>query len=237
MKLYVNGDSHSAGAEAVNAHAFAEDDGAYFYLGRAPHPENAAVAWPTVLAKTLKAVLHNDSESASSNQRILRTTRAWINQNQRWLPETVMLIQFSTWEREEWLIDNIYYQVNASGQDIVPDSHQAQYRQWISRLDWRRAQTKAHLDIWQLHQELQDHHVRHVFFNGNNHFATLDAGQRLDWQNHYIAPYDAELTYDAWLKSHRFVTVGPDSWHFGQAAHAAWANFVLQYGNLHQLWR
>ena len=43
MMLYVNGDSHTAGAEAVNSHAFAEDDPDLFYLGRAPHPENLAV--------------------------------------------------------------------------------------------------------------------------------------------------------------------------------------------------
>ena len=30
MILYVNGDSHTAAAEAVNPYAFAEDDGQYF---------------------------------------------------------------------------------------------------------------------------------------------------------------------------------------------------------------
>ena len=57
MKLYVNGDSHAAAAEAVNTHAFAEDDNRYFYMGRAPHPENAAVSWATALARMVKAVL------------------------------------------------------------------------------------------------------------------------------------------------------------------------------------
>jgi hypothetical protein len=38
MILYVNGDSHTAAAEAVNPHAFAEDDPiALFYMGRALH--------------------------------------------------------------------------------------------------------------------------------------------------------------------------------------------------------
>jgi len=40
MILYVNGDSHTAGAEAVNSHAFADDDPAYKHLGRLPHPDN-----------------------------------------------------------------------------------------------------------------------------------------------------------------------------------------------------
>ena len=57
MILYVNGDSHAAAAEAVNAHSWAEDDSQYFYLGHAPHPDNMAVGWPRRLADTVKAAL------------------------------------------------------------------------------------------------------------------------------------------------------------------------------------
>jgi hypothetical protein len=236
MKIYVNGDSHAAGAEAVNSHAFAEDDSRYFYMGRAPHPENAAVCWPTVLARIIKAVMHNDSESASSNQRILRTTRDWIRLNQRWLPETVVLIQWSTWERQEWLIDGQYYQVNASGQDQVPASHHDAYRQFIAEVDWDQCMRYWHREIWNLHQELEQLGVRHVFMNGNSHFARIPESDRLEWNSSYLAPYDAAGTYDAWLKNHNFQTVSPDSWHFGADAHAAWAKFVLQYGNNNQIW-
>lgn len=237
MKLYVNGDSHAAAAEAVNPHAFAEDDSRYFYMGRAPHPENAAVGWPTVLARSIKAVLHNDSESASSNARILRTSRQWIADNERWLAETVIIIGWSTWERQEWLIDDVWYQVNTSGQDQVPTSHQDQYRRYIAGVDWSQCTRQQHDDIWQFHQELLARDVRHVFFNGNNHFAGLPAEQRRDWGQHFIQPYDASGTYDQWLKSHNHVTVSPNSWHFGATAHAAWARFLLYYGMDHNIWR
>jgi len=237
MKLYVNGDSHTAGAEAVNPHAFAEDESRYFYLGRAPHPENAAVAWPAVLAHTIKATLHNDSESASSNQRILRTTRQWVAGNQTWLPETVIIIQWSTWEREEWIIEGRSYQVNGSGIDAVPKSHQQHYRQWVADLDWRRAEVSCHKEIWCLHKELEAQHVRHVFFNGNLHFGRIPVSAQLDWGDSYIAPYRQDLTYDSWLKNNGHHTVTPDSWHFGREAHAAWAGFMLQYGISHKLWR
>ena len=236
MKLYVNGDSHSAAAEAVNSHAFAEDDSQYFYMGRAPHPENHAVSWCKVLADITKSVLHNDSESASSNQRILRTTRNWIAENQRWLPETVMIIQWSTWERQEWLIDGQWFQVNASGLDHVPPAHQERYKQFVAGTDWKAVTEQAHSDIWQFHQELLDLQVRHVFFNGNNHFASIPLEQQHNWQHHYISPYDAAATYDSWLKGRGFTTVSPNSWHFGRQAHAAWAIFMLQYGISHQLW-
>lgn len=237
MKLYINGDSHTAAAEAVNPHAFAEDDPSYFYLGRAPHPENAAVSWGRTLASTIKAVLHNDSESASSNQRILRTTRAWIQQNQAWLPETVIIVQWSTWERQEWLIDGQYYQINASGIDHVPQSHQQQYQQFVSQVDWKQCTKQMHQEIYRFHQELDALRVRHIFFNGNNHFQSIMAEDRLDWKTHYISPYDPAMTYDAWLRNNGYQTVSPESWHFGAAAHGAWAKFVLQYGIKHSIWK
>ena len=79
MILYVNGDSHTAAAEAINVHAFAEDDPKYFYLGRAPHPDNLSVSWGRLLSLALKAGFYCGAESASSNTRILRTTREWLD--------------------------------------------------------------------------------------------------------------------------------------------------------------
>lgn len=236
MKLYINGDSHTAAAEAVNPHAFAEDDSQYFYLGRAPHPANAAVSWPKVLSQLLKAVLHNDSESASSNRRIMRTTRDWMRLNERWLPETVIIISWSTWEREEWLIDGTYYQLTASGIDDVPHSHQDRYRQYIADIDWMRCSQAWHQEIWDFHQQLLNHRVRHVFFNGNTHFGNIPILNRQDWGANYVQPYQADQTYDQWLKNHGYLTVSPNSWHFGKDAHAAWAQNMLQYGIQHALW-
>ena len=82
MILYVNGDSHSAGAEAVNPFAFANDDPHYKYLGRIPHPDNLFVSYGNILAKNLSAELYCDAESASSNDRIIRTTRHYLKNNQ-----------------------------------------------------------------------------------------------------------------------------------------------------------
>jgi hypothetical protein len=237
MKIYVNGDSHAAAAEAVNAHAFAEDDGQYFYMGRAPHPENAAVGWPATLGRLVKATVHNDSESASSNHRIRRTTRDWIRANERWLAETVIMISWSTWERQEWQRDGQVYQVNASGQDHVHPEDRDRYREFIANIDWQQCCEQEHGLIWQLHCELRDLGVRHVFFNGNNHFADIPQSLRQDWGTAYIQPYDAQNTYDSWLKRNGFRTVSPNSWHFGADAHAAWAGFLLQYGIQHGFWR
>jgi len=228
MILYVNGDSHTAAAEAVNQYAFAEDDPALFYLGRAPHPSNLAVSWGRVLADTMKATFKCDAESASSNSRIIRTARIWA-ETHAYRRDLIMIVQWSTWEREEWLIDGTWYQVNASGEDAVPESHQTRYQEFVANVDWHQRQAQAHEDIWRFHQELQDLGTSHVFFNGNSWFDLKHQSDRRDWGSSYIAPYDPEATYDQWLRRHGFHTVSPDSWHFGQDGHAAWSRFVLQY--------
>ena len=128
MMLYVNGDSHTAGAEAVNSHAFAEDDPELFYLGRAAHPENLAVSWGKLLSLALNTGFRCDAESASSNSRIIRTTREWLFGNGAGHSDQLVIIQWSTWEREEWEYNNIYYQVNGSGIDQVPAEAAERYR-------------------------------------------------------------------------------------------------------------
>lgn len=229
MILYVNGDSHTAAAEAVNPHAFAEDDGDLFYMGRAPHPANLAVSWGRLLSSTIKATFKCDAESASSNQRILRTTQDWLAATDYDPREMFMIIQWSTWERAEWLIDGTYYQINASGQDHVPESHRDRYKEYIAAVDWDEYTRRWHDEIWHLHALLVDKGVRHVFFNGNNHFGSIPPDQRRDWGAAYIGPYDAGQTWDQWLRNNGFHTVAPNSWHFGRDAHAAWARFMLQY--------
>ena len=229
MILYVNGDSHTAAAEAVNQHAFAEDDPDYNYLHRLPHPANLAVSWGRRMADNLKCVFKCDAESAASNTRIMRTTREWIQQNPHNLDRTFMIIQWSTWERQEWLIDDTYYQITASGDDTVPESHRERYRKYILDVNWHKCRQQAHADIWQFHQELQQKNIRHVFFNGNNHCGDIDPDQHQDWAGCYVSPYDGQQTYDQWLKNHGYQTVAPNSWHFGEAAHGAWARFMLQY--------
>jgi len=228
MILYVNGDSHAAAAEAVNQHAFAEDDGQYFYMGRSPHPDNIAVSWGKRLSEIVKAVFHCQAESASSNQRIIRTAREWVANHQLDHPRTVMIIQWSTWERQEWLIDGTYYQINASGIDTVPDSHKEKYKQFVADIDWEQVTIQAHNEIWEFHKELESQNIKHVFFNGNNCFDKYVTDRR-DWKESYIGPYDPAQTFDGWLKNNGFDTVSPNSWHYDKEAHTAWSRFMLQY--------
>jgi hypothetical protein len=226
MILYVNGDSHTAAAEAVNPYAFAEDDPRYFYMGRVAHPDNLAVSWGRLLSLALRAGFYCAAESASSNARIIRTTREWLD-NHTSNNDVLVIIQWSTWEREEWLIDGTYYQVNASGIDQVPESHQQQYQEYIANVDWQQRTEQAHTDIWNFHKELQAQNIKHVFFNGNSDFSKI-TDQRV-WDQCYIAPYDTTMTFDDICRKQGFETVAVDSWHFGRDAHSFFHRYLLQF--------
>ena len=219
MIVYVNGDSHSAGSEAVNDYCFAKDDRVYYALGRAPHPDNERVSYGCNIANELYAILHCDAESASSNSRIMRTTRQYIRNEGT--PD-IIIIGWATWEREEWLHDEVWWQVNAGGVgNDWPDTIKIQYQQYILDLDWAVAEQQAHENIYQFHQELTDLKIPHLFFNTFNHFNQAPK----DWGNNYISPYDPNLTYYKWLTNQGFKS--KPSYHFGADAHKKWAEFLL----------
>jgi len=222
MILYVNGDSHTAGAEAVNPHAFAEDDPTLEHLKRLPHPDNLAVSWGKKLSTTLKLGWHCDAESASSNDRIIRTTKEYLETHS----DVFVIIQWSTWEREEWLIDDTYYQINASGIDIVPESHQEKYKQYVANVNWQTKTIEAHAKIIEMHEYLDDRNIPHIFFNGNNNFSKI--ADRYNWGLTYINPYD-NFSFNDYLLNEGIEHVMPGSYHFGTDGHTKWANFMLKY--------
>ena len=237
MSVFVNGDSHSAGAEIIEDYCFAEDDPNYKNLGRQAHPGAVPLTYGFKLGQALKIeMFFIEAESASSNARILRTTQKHINLLVPWLEnksseqreEEVIIVGWSSWEREEWkdASDN-YVQVTASGTDSVPEEFGDRYKQWI--IDQTPAVIKEkcehwHDQIWNLHQQLVDEDIRHIFFNSYNHF---DVEDQRDWGNNYVNPYEQSGTYYHWLQEQGFKTVRPDSQHYGADGHAAWSKFLL----------
>jgi hypothetical protein len=139
----------------------------------------------------------------------------------------LVIIQWSTWEREEWLYNGITYQVNGSGIDHIPAEAAERYRNYVIGLDWRQKAAEAHNDIWKFHQELLAQNIPHVFFNGNNDFGSI--ADRQDWGLNYIEPYDPACTYHAQLQAAGIETVMPDSYHYGRNGHSWWFKYMLNY--------
>jgi hypothetical protein len=236
MILYTNGCSHVAGAEALNTYCFAEDDSQYFYLKRKPHPANLAVSFSAILAKLLQARLYCDAESAASNDRIVRTTRDFIKgQYKENVKEDVfVLIGWTTWEREEWEHEGEYYQVNSSGLDALPEPLQLKYKHWIveKASNWPAHQQKWHRQVWDLHCELQEQNIKHLFFNSHIAFSLIQEQDQKDWGDSYVDPYSESQSFFNLLNTKGFkvrpsVAADMGGGHYLADGHQTWAHHLL----------
>jgi hypothetical protein len=159
----------------------------------------------------------------------MRTTRAWLAERAETTHNILVVIQWSTWEREEWEYNGVTYQVNGSGIDHVPLEAVDRYKNFVINIDWEQKTQEAHDEIWQFHQELKKQQIRHIFVNGNNDFSKI--AKQKKWGTNYIGPYDPALTYDAIIRAKGIETVAPNSYHFGKDGHSVFHRFMLQYIN------
>lgn len=209
MKLYVNGDSHSAGHDA---------GGPKFSYGQ--H-----------LANHYAAEFICAAQPGCSNDTIIRTTLEFLQNNS---PDLV-IIGWSTWEREEWEWFGQKYHVTASGADSVPIELKEKYKQWVidstSNAGLQLKEDLNHQKIRQLHLQLKEQNVKHLFFNCYSWFFYTQAYQRpkFNWGKNYIDPYSKEMTYYFWLENAGFKPSNPTFYHYGADAHQAWAQFLIPY--------
>lgn len=238
MLLYINGDSHSVGADAVSPYGFANDEGRHWGTPhRHGYHENVIVSYGVQAAEKLNWDWVNQAESGSSNERIVRTTEVFLETCN--IQDLFILIGWSTWEREEWLHSDIYYQVNASGHDRVPPELQNKYKEWVVSQDQEHRERRMlfwHDQIYRFHTSLRQRGIRHLFFNTytdfapivhNNLIAVPERPMLHDWHQSYIDPYNQNLTYYNWLKNRGHQTVAVDNYHFGKNAHSDWADFLV----------
>jgi hypothetical protein len=227
MILYVNGDSHSAGAELVENYAFADDDPTYKHLGRRPHPDAIPHTFGYKLAQSLNAGFYLDAESGSSNARILRTTQQFLQDNRK--QDVFVLIGWTSWDREEWLDGETYYQVTAGGTDSVPAHLAEEYKAWVAKQTMQeldRKQLEWHNKIYKLHTTLQDAGISHLFFNTYSWFRT-HVQEPLPWHGCYLTPYGQTGTYTNWCKDNGYQPVRYGSYHYGKDAHIGWYKHLL----------
>lgn len=206
MILYVNGDSNSSGADIND-------------LSR---------SWPTILATRLGFTLINEAKSGGSNPRIMRTSSNAIAHSDK---NTFIIIGWTSWERDEWLHQGQYYDVNSGGHDILPPELEQQYKEWVLQQDSKEQAIKSknmHSQIHRLHRSLKDRRIPHLFFNAVMTFQhnILDP-VHLDWDKHYLGPYDNDLSYFWYLKNHGWK---PNAYnHYTDKAQEVWADVLYNY--------
>lgn len=225
MILYTNGDSHAAAAGAAVPYAYANDDIRYVTQGFRPHPDNLQASWSMHLSKMLGLGLKCDAESGSSNDRIIRKTREFLDAMPALgNPYTVMVIGWTSWETEEWVDEDTgeYHQITAAHTVDLPDKWKGRYRLWLNKTEYKQKESECHDKIWQLHLDLDERNIPHLFFNAMWHFQYVD---KHDWNDVYLEPYAADWSYVEWAKAHGFIQ---DKFHFGSEAHRRWAELLAE---------
>jgi len=200
--IYINGDSHSAGAEIINGYCFAADDRRYIAWGSRAHPEAIPYTYGYKIAQALNQPFFMDAESASSNARILRTTRQFVEQTQN-KNKLFCIIGWASWEREEWKYQDGFLQITASGIDSVPESMEEEYKKWVIKQtpEERKLKEKFWADkIAQFSEELTEQNIKHIFFHTDE--------------------------YTKYLTEQGYQTVN-GGYHFGADAHTAWYKHLL----------
>ena len=208
MILYVNGDSHSRGV-GVQIHE----------------------SYPVIIAKEFGLDIVNEAQSGASNARILRTSKEYLTSQQT--PDLIV-IGWSTWEREEWQYENTYYNVNSSGHDPLPKILEHSYKKWVIEQTPGILNKKSlhwHKEIFQFHKELLQKNIKHIFFNCMYNFFQIE--DKLDWDMNFIGPYDNDSSYYWWLTQQGYES---DKWyHFRASGHQAWGNRLISYIKEHKL--
>ena len=208
MILYVNGDSHSHGC------------------GLPVHQR-----YSNIVGKEFGFTVVNNAQMGASNASILRTTKQYFDNGN--VPDFV-IIGWSTWEREEWFFQNQYYNVNASGHDKLPEELQELYKKWVITQTQEVLTLKSnfwHDQIYQLHLDLKEKNIKHLFFNCMYNFFQFDNHQ--DWENKHIGPYNNNDSYYWWLKKQGFKS---DKWyHYLEDGHRAWASHLITHIQKHKL--
>lgn len=208
MTLYVNGDSHSHG------------------MHLSPHEK-----FSNIVAKEIGFAVTNAAQIGASNASILRTTQEYIASG---ATPNLILIGWTTWEREEWCYQNQYYNVNSSGHDQLPTKLQKLYKNWVIEQTAETLNVKSsywHNEIYKLHQELTEKNIKHLFFNCMYNF--FQPNNQHNWGATFIGPYDNDSSYYWYLRNQGYVS---DKWyHFGSAGHAAWARKLINYIKEHNI--
>ena len=208
MILYVNGDSHSQGVGV-------QIDESY----------------PVIIAKEFGLDIVNEAQSGASNARILRTSKEYLASQQT--PDLIV-IGWSSWEREEWQYENTYYNVNSSGHDPLPKILEHSYKKWVIEQTPEILNKKSlhwHKEIFQFHKELLQKNIKHIFFNCMYNFFQIE--DKLDWDMNFIGPYDNDSSYYWWLTQQGYES---DKWyHFRASGHQAWGDRLISYIKEHKL--
>ena len=229
MKIYFNGDSNIAGTE----------------LG---DPVTQGFAFK--LANKLGATSFiNEARHGASNSLILRYTNMYLTECRRIgsFPDFVV-IGWSQCNREDWYVDGQYCSISSIGLQnpelVDPESFEYWtvncHRNMIFLQQMSKFYNRA---IHNLHLELNDLKIPHLFFNAINTLNHCEVASaelsacvdndpilKLRWNDQYYKPYDeVNSTWRSWALENNYKQVTNGLYHFEESCQEAWAQLMHDY--------
>jgi hypothetical protein len=236
--LYVNGCSHSCGAEIS-------------YVGSSREPKDLDLSWAGQLANRFNLLHYNDAIPGNTNTGIVSTT---IDSLLRLLDnhdpaEIMVIIGWSSFERIDFIYDNIRYKFVPGVQTLSyfkewPKVVRRAFDSWIVSSDpYNDVMNKFSLDYYNMVNFLKNHNLDYYFFNAissvrvpsNNLLHELHDNRPnlklfdfIKNDVNYLDPCNQDMTYYHYLKARYDGHIDNRNHHFLQDAQQAWCTILTE---------
>lgn len=236
--LYVNGCSHSCGAEIS-------------YVGSMREPKDLETCWAGQLADRFNLIHLNDAVSGNSNETILSTS---INSILKLLEEhdpreIMVIIGWSSFERTDFIYDGVRYRFVPGCQELDyfknwPKVVKKAFDNWIISTDpYNESMNSFSLTYYAMRNFLKLHQLDYYFFNAVNHvhmpainllheltnyIPNHKLFNLMQFDNNYLNPFDKESCYYQYMKARYDGHVDGRNHHFLADAQTEWANILQE---------
>jgi hypothetical protein len=233
--LYVNGCSHSCGAEIS-------------YVGSCRAPEDLTNSWAGQLASRFNLEHVNSAISGQDNLAILSSSiHSILNLLDRHPPEDILVvIGWSGFERDHFIYNDKLYRFVPGCETLShfkewPSIVQTAFYNYISGTDPVNSTNKFSLIYYAMTNFLKLHNIDYYYFNAlhainypsknllhqvDEELPTVKLFDKMKFDPNYLEPMNWRMTYYDYMKSKYDGHIGGRNHHFLADAQTDWANII-----------
>lgn len=233
--LYVNGCSHSCGAEIS-------------YPLSLRQPKDLELSWCGQIARKYGLIHHNDAYSGQGNDEIFTTSIYSLSNLLKTVPpeNILILIGWSSFDRQYQIFQNKKYSfvpgINETpGFQEWPRQVKKAYKNWILGIDDDDSLNKFSLIYFNTINFCKMNHLDYYFFNAiepvkfprrnlihhlYNNSVNTDIFECIKDDDNYLEPFNTDMTYYNYLKQRYNGHIDGRNHHFLPDAQAEWADIL-----------
>lgn len=236
--LYVNGCSHSCGAEIS-------------YVGSMREPNDIKKSWGGYISRHYNLTHHNDAISGASNYGIYsNTVHSILKLLEIYSPdEIIVIIGWSSFDRHEYIYENTLYRFVPSCDQLPhfkkwPSQVQTAFKNFIlSTEHYNDSMNKFSLIYFNTATFLKSLGIKYQFFNAiqhvcvptvnllhevNRNIPTYNIFDLIKNDQNYLSPFDHDMTYFNYLKKYFDCFYEGRNHHFLEDAQQHWAKILIE---------